>query len=82
MLVHPAVQRGEDQFVAGRVALVDGGQRRARAARDLAQLDRVVALGFEQLGDDVEDPVALHAGVVMARLDADHLLDTPLPSIE
>jgi hypothetical protein len=57
VFLHPGVERGQNQLVAGAVPLVDGGKRGARTTGDLAQLHGVVALGFEQLDDDVEDAV-------------------------
>ena len=78
--VHPAVERRQDQLVAGGVALVDGRQRGPGAPRDLAQLHRVVALGFEYLDDDVEDPVTLGGASSPASTPRCHA-NTPLPSV-
>ena len=83
MLCRPVLEGGQDQVVAGRVALVDRGQRGTCPAGDLTELDRVVPLGLQDLHDDVEVGGALpgidalegrHVRVVAAHPDADVLL--------
>ncbi|KLL96758.1 hypothetical protein NJ76_04820 [Rhodococcus sp. IITR03] len=54
VLLHPVLDGGEDQFLACREPFVDGGQRHARPARDLAQLDGVVATFLQEFDHGLE----------------------------